>query len=129
MNDSKKLMHKFGTCFWWFIAILPLIFLVGGICFNVLNKNMVDFDFENNILVYWNDFYNNIFVSGKPFIAIKDMLDYIINDVCGFDKTNSLVQFIIIQLYWFICCWFIHICVDLVLILPRLCQKLLNKIE
>lgn len=129
MNDSKKLMHKFGTCFWWLIAILPLIFLIGGICFNVLNKNITDFDFENNILVYWSNFYNNIFVSGKPFIAIKDMLDFIINDVCGFDKTNSLVQFIIIQLYWFICCWFIHICVDLVLVLPRLCQKFLSKIE
>lgn len=127
MNDNKKWSKRAGVLFWWTIASFPIIWLIGLMVGNIVSSNQTGnfygifaasniFDFINNFRILiipqlWNSF-TSLF------------------NTLGIWTTQDGVYINILTpvLCWFIQTWLLHIVVDFILMLPKIAQKLIDKV-
>lgn len=127
MNDNKKWSKRAGVLFWWTIASFPIIWLIGVMVGNIVSSNQTGnfaFIFSDLNLLDFTGVFGRL-VPSDLFNAISRLLSLIgcTNVVDGLDI--SPLTYI---LSWFIMVWLLHIVVDFILILPKIAQKLIDKV-
>lgn len=131
MNDSKRLYNKFTTLFWWALATLPMLFLIGQFLVFIFNKSFTPTAFNiNNFFSDIQDVFNEMYNSdGILYNKLVDAFDNLL-ELFGLDSSNTyFVDFVSYTLSWFIFVHLLHIIVDTILILPCICQKFLRKVR
>lgn len=127
MNDNKKWSKRAGVLFWWTIASFPIIWLIGVMVGNIVSSNQTgNFPYiisDLNFLEFTTLFGR--LVPNDLLVAISRLLSLIgcNNVVDGLDI--SPLTYI---LSWFIMIWLLHIVVDFILMLPKIAQKLIDKV-
>lgn len=131
MNDNKRLYKKLTTIFWWVIATLPIFMLLGYFLYYIFNKNYSGgFDLENSIESVYFNFDNLYDDSGILFNKLYDTF-YSLFQLFGMNDsytTNMFGSYIVYCLSWFILVHILHLIVDIILLLPRICQKFIERV-
>lgn len=127
MNDNKKWSKRAGVLFWWTIASFPIIWLIGVMVGNIVSSNQTGnfaYIFSDLNLLDFTGVFGRL-VPSDLFNAISRLLSLIgcTNVVDGLDI--SPLTYI---LSWFIMVWLLHIVVDFILMLPKIAQKLIDKV-
>lgn len=127
MNDNKKWSKRAGVIFWWTIASFPIIWLIGVMVGNIVSSNQTGnfaYIFSDLNLLDFTGVFGRL-VPSDLFTAISRLLSLIgcTNVVDGLDV--SPLTYI---LSWFIMVWLLHIVVDFILMLPKIAQKLIDKV-
>lgn len=128
MNDNKRLYYKLTTYFWWFISVIPIIFFIVYSLGYVFNKSVNDYDFINIIDNIYNYFDNAVLNTGIMFNKLFDAFHNLFNYLGLTSSNNYFSDFIAFTLSWFILIHFLHLVVDFILILPRICQKFIERV-
>lgn len=128
MNDNKRLYYKLTTYFWWFISVFPIIFFVVYSLGYVFNKSVNNYDFINIIDNIYSYFDDAILTSGIMFNKLFDAFSNLFNYLGLTSSNNYFSDFISFTLSWFILVHFLHLVVDFILILPRICQKFIERV-
>lgn len=127
MNDNKKWSKRAGVLFWWTIASFPIIWLIGVMVGNIVASNQTgnfayifsDSNLLDFILVFGRLVPNDLFYAISRLLSLFGCTNF----VDGLDV--SPLTYI---LSWFIMVWLLHIVVDFILILPKIAQKLIDKV-
>lgn len=112
---ERSLMHLFDNIFWYTMYLLPVIawllgFLGGGYAGGVAGNPLsavIEQGFNNNGVVY-----------------------QALNKIVGPESEIGLNLFEETQLQlfnWFVCVYVVHLMVDFILFIPRLCHKWMEK--
>lgn len=124
MNDNKRLYNKLNTIFWWTIACFPLLIAVGIILFDILNKNSTSYNYEILFSDY-ESFILDTFQEG----FIYDLFDNLSNFMYySFGSNSYWVSVFGFVFAWFVFTHLVHIFVDVILLLPRICQKFIERV-
>lgn len=113
-------MKRLSTVFWWLIASLPLLYFIFDILIRVFfassdSGSISSLDtcftnttnaFTNMVIPYLKNAFNDLFTT--------------------LELTNY--TFISIIFSWFIQAFLFHLIVDFILILPKVCQKFIDKV-
>lgn len=131
MNDNKRLYKKLTTWFWWLIATLPIIMLLGYFLYYIFNKNNNSgFDLNNSIESVYYNFDNMTESSGILFNKLYSMFLNLFRlfGITDNFTDNMFVGFMIYSLSWFILVHILHLIVDIILLLPRICQRFIERV-
>lgn len=112
---KKTVTHSVKTIFWWIVYCLPLItylFILWGNARNGID-DIMSFD---TVMANYYDVAQGI---------ISDPLYSIFGDVGILPLFNNYGIFIFME--WFIGAYLLHLAVDFILFIPRLCHKFMNK--
>lgn len=123
MNDNKRLYNKLNTWFWWVVACFPLILLIIQMLFFAFNKNSngLDYSMFNDFIT----FINNNVSSGFIYDLFDNLNDFFIY---AFGLSGQIGNAISFVLAWFVFAHILHIFVDVILLLPRICQKFIERV-
>lgn len=123
MNDYKKWGKKASTLFWWFVACIPLIYILVLSIGSIVSSNQTGtFDLSVFSTIFdriSEDFNSYVFTDLNNGIS-----DFLSNLGIGASTSNSLATI----LTWFAQTWLIHIAIDVILIIPKICSRLLEKV-
>lgn len=125
MNDNKKWYYKLTTIFWWVVAIMPILLVLGQFIFSTINRNSTGYDFDNILSVattYFDDYVN----SNGVLSDLYSMFDNLIIDIFGLNGNFAYLMCFILS--WFIITHILHLVVDLILLLPKVCQKFIERV-
>lgn len=122
MNDNKRLYNKLNTWFWWVVACLPLILLITDLFYFAFNKNSNGLDFA--IFNDFTSFINNNITSGFIYDLFDNLNDFFIY---AFGLSNQICYVVAFVLSWFVFAHILHIFIDVILLLPRICQKFIER--
>lgn len=125
--DNKKWYKKISTCFWFFLATMPIIIpLIMTICRSLIHTDGLDF---NEITSYINltSYYANLdeFINNMG-LLLPTSISSVFSDVFQSFEVGGY------QALGFICGWFvwayiIELLVDIIVWLPRLFHKWLDR--
>lgn len=127
MNDNKKWSKRAGVLFWWSLASFPFITLICYLIGNIVASNQTG-SFElalttNQVIIFCN--YMNLITMKSINNAFIDLFNLLNIDVL---LEGSLINPLVFILSWFIQTWLLHIVVDFILMLPKIAQKLIDKV-
>lgn len=122
MNDNKKWSKRAGVLFWWTIASLPVIWLIFTMIGNIVASNQTGT-------------FNGV-LDGQQIFTFIDTISLFVIPSLNSSFTNLFVTLGIPNscniltpiLCWFIQTWLLHIVVDFILLLPKIAQKLIDKV-
>lgn len=133
--ENKRLYKKLDTYFWFFMMSLPILFVLIAFIFAfITGKNMVSetgtvyYSSFRDIIDSFYDYQDAIinFFDNFNFSFISDMFSSIFtHDIIAVDSENYYYLYTICG-YW-VSLGFIHLIVDIILWLPNLFHKWLNK--
>ena len=127
MNDNKKWSKRAGVLFWWTIACLPVICYLGIIIGNIVASNQTG-TFNTFITTTQNATFCTTFNTFCISYLTNSITDLLVDIGIPNISDSILVCPVIPILAWFIQTWLLHIVVDFILILPKVCQKLIDKV-
>ena len=113
---KKTVNHLADTIFWYLLYFLPVItYLIYIMCIGGTDVNIINFA----------DFFSSIGLGIVESNVIVSTLSSIFGSSGVLPLFNTSVPFIIFG--WFIGMYIIHLAVDFLLFLPRLCHKYMDK--
>lgn len=123
MNDNKRIYNKLNTYFWWVVACFPLFLLIGYLFYDVFNKNStgVDYYFFDKFV----DFVSDNITSGFIYDLFDNLNDFF---VYATGLSNQIGYSISFVLAWFVFVHILHLFIDVILLLPRICQKFIERV-
>lgn len=111
---KKTVTHSVKTIFWWIIYCLPLILFLIQVWGNARNGLEVG---------SFNAFIENYFDTNEGLIVLP--LQELFGYSGVFPVISSTGLFVFME--WFIGTYLLHLAVDFILFIPRLCHKFMNK--
>lgn len=113
---KKTVNHLADTIFWYLLYFLPVItYLIYIMCIGGTDVNIINFA----------DFFSSIGLGIVESNVIVSSLSSIFGSTGVLPLFNTSVPFIIFG--WYIGMYIIHLAVDFLLFLPRLCHKYMDK--
>lgn len=113
-------MKRLSTIFWWIIASLPLLYFIFDILIRVFfaSSDSGSISSLDNCFTNTTNAFTNMCI---PYLknAFNDLFTTL-------DLSNY--TFISIIFSWFIQAFLFHLIVDFILILPKVCQKFIDKV-
>lgn len=111
---KKTVTHSVKTIFWWIIYCLPLITFLFSLWGNA--RNGIE-------IVSFGDIIANYYDIAQGIIA--EPLNNIFGSSGILPLFNDFAIFAFME--WFIGAYILHLAVDFILFIPRLCHKFMNK--
>ena len=126
MNNSKKLDNKFCSIVWGFILLAPILLCVIGFIFYIKDYEFITDKGTWSIILTDVIQVINGHLESFTFNGLNTALDKLFS-VFGFGS-SVLVDFMKYYFSYLVFVFIFKITFDLIVLLPRICQKFINKV-